>query len=108
MLVAIIEYELRPGVEAEFQTALAEMLEKVREVDGFLGEEPCRSVATETKRVTISYWRDDAALKAWQTHPDHLRVKALGRKKLLAWYRIRVARVERDYGKPAQPDAVAR
>lgn len=105
MLVAIIEYELRPGVEAEFQTALAEMLEKVREVDGFLGEEPCRSVLTETKRVTISYWRDEAALRAWQTHPDHRRVKLLGRDKLLAWYRIRIARVERDYGVPAKPDA---
>ena len=47
MLVAIIEYELRPGVEAEFQEALAEMLAKVKEVDGFLGEEPCRSVLNE-------------------------------------------------------------
>src|SRR5690606_32774009 len=101
MLVAIIEYELRPGVEAEFQAALAEMLAKVREFDGFLGEEPCRSVVNETKRVTISYWRDEAALRAWQVDPDHRRVKALGRDKLLAWYRIRTARVQRDYGAPA-------
>ncbi|HEX7006109.1 MAG TPA: antibiotic biosynthesis monooxygenase [Alphaproteobacteria bacterium] len=105
MLVAIIEYELRPGVEAAFQEALAEMLAKVREFDGFLGEEPCRSVVNESKRVTISYWRDEAALRAWQTDPDHLRVKALGREKLLAWYRIRIARVERDYGVPPPPDA---
>jgi heme-degrading monooxygenase HmoA len=107
MLAVIIEYELRPGVEAEFQEALAEMLAKVREVDGFLGEDPCRSVASPTKRVTISYWRDEAALAAWRTHPDHMRVKALGRRKLLAWYRIRIARIERDYGAPAQPEAVA-
>ena len=102
MLAAIIEYELRPGVEDAFRAALEEMLSKVREVDGFLGEEPCRSVATESKRVTISYWRDEAALRAWQTHPAHVRVKALGRDKLLAWYRIRICRVERDYGMPAR------
>jgi heme-degrading monooxygenase HmoA len=106
MFVVIIEYELRSGVEAAFQEALAEMLLKVREVDGFLGEEPCRSVITESKRVTISYWRDEAAIKAWQTHPDHMRVKLLGRKKLLAWYRIRIARIERDYGVPAVQEAV--
>ena len=106
MFVVIIEYELRPGVEAEFQEALAEMLLKVKEVDGFLGEEPCRSVVNDLKRVTISYWRDEAALKAWQTHPDHMRVKLLGRKKLLAWYRIRIARIERDYGVPASQEAV--
>jgi heme-degrading monooxygenase HmoA len=105
MLVAIIEYELRPGVEAEFQGALAEMLAKVKEVDGFLGEEPCRSVINDSKRVTISYWRDAAALKAWQTHPDHVRVKQLGHNKLLAWYRIRIAQVERDYGVPPRPEA---
>ena len=106
MLVAIIEYALRPGVEPAFQAALAEMLEKVREIDGFLGEEPCRSVADESKRVTISYWRDDAALEAWRKHPDHQRVMLLGRRELLAWYRIRVTRVERDYGVPPAPAAI--
>jgi heme-degrading monooxygenase HmoA len=100
MLVVIIEYELKPGVEAQFRAALDEMLEKVRAVDGFLGEEPCRSLAAESKRVTISYWRDEAALEAWRRHPDHMRVKLLGRRELLAWYRIRIARIERDYGVP--------
>jgi heme-degrading monooxygenase HmoA len=100
MLIAIIEYELKPGVDAQFRAALDQMLEKVRTIDGFLGEEPCRSMATESKRVTISYWRDEMALKAWQTHPDHMRVKALGRRELLAWYRIRIARIERDYAMP--------
>ena len=103
MLVVIIEYELKPGVDAAFQAALGEMLDRVREIDGFLGEEPCRSVADQRKRVTISYWRDDDALKAWRAHPDHRRVIALGRRELLAWYRIRVARIERDYG--VGPDA---
>jgi heme-degrading monooxygenase HmoA len=107
MLAVIIEYELRPGVEAEFQEALAEMLARVREIDGFLGEDPCRSVAEPNKRVTISYWRDDAALAAWRTHPDHMRVKLLGQRKLLAWYRIRIARVERDYGVPADSEPAA-
>jgi heme-degrading monooxygenase HmoA len=100
MLVVIIEYELRPGVDAEFRAALEEMLAKVRTIDGYLGEEPCRSLATETKRVTISYWRDEAALAAWRNDADHKRVMLLGRRALLAWYRIRVARIERDYGVP--------
>jgi heme-degrading monooxygenase HmoA len=105
VLAVIIEYELRPGIEAEFQAALAEMLERVKTVDGFLGEEPCRSIVTESKRVTISYWRDAEALKAWQSHPDHVRVKKLGRDKLFSWYRIRVAEIGRDYGMQPRPEA---
>jgi hypothetical protein len=36
-----------------------------------------------------------------QTDPDRRRAKLLGRRALLAWYRLRIARIERDYGAPA-------
>ena len=47
--------------------------------------------------ITVSYWADDAAARAWRDHPDHARIREAGR---LLWYdahSVVVARVERGY-----------
>jgi heme-degrading monooxygenase HmoA len=41
MMVVIVEFELRAGMESEFETALQHMQERVKKHDGILGEEPC-------------------------------------------------------------------
>ena len=41
MMVVIVEFELRAGMESEFETALQHMREQVKKYDGFLGETPC-------------------------------------------------------------------
>ncbi len=40
MMVVIVEFELRAGMESEFETELKHMHEQVKKYDGFLGEEP--------------------------------------------------------------------
>jgi heme-degrading monooxygenase HmoA len=97
-VIAVIEFALNDGIEAEFQAKLAVMLDRVRGFDGFLGEEPCRSLADPGTFVTVSYWRDEAALAAWRDDPVHREVQVLGREKFFRWYRIRVSRTVREYG----------
>ena len=109
MLVVIIEYELKPGVDAEFATALEEMIDRVQGFDGYLGELPCRASQNENRRITISYWRDAEALKAWRLDPDHRRIQDLGRRDWLAWFTVRVLENVRDYGagdRPGPPTAL--
>lgn len=103
MIVAIIEFTLKPGVGAEFRAALEDMLARVERFEGYLGEEPCRSTADEHKFVTVSCWRDLAALEAWREDPEHRRIQRLGREKFFSWYRVRICRIEREYAWPAQP-----
>ena len=47
MLTVVVEFVLRPGVEREFADALGAMQERVQTFEGYLGEEPCRSMADE-------------------------------------------------------------
>ena len=54
--------------------------------------------------VTISYWRDLAAIDAWKGRLDHVEAQRLGRDRWYRSYRVRIARVERGYGFDADSD----
>ena len=64
MISAIIKYEICSGMEDEFQEALERMKERVKEYDGFLGEEPCKNLENEDIYITIFYWRDRESMQA--------------------------------------------
>ena len=62
---------------------------------GYRGMESARGV--DGVGITVSYWADDDAAKAWRDHPDHARTRDAGRGRWYDWYRVSVARVERGY-----------
>jgi len=47
--------------------------------------------------ITVSYWSDDAAARAWKRHAEHALAQRLGRERWYDRYTLRVARVEREY-----------
>ncbi len=97
MLAVIAEFKIRKGAEAKFEQALGEMQAHVKSFDGYLGEEPCQSLADGKKLVTIFYWRDRESMAAWRNDAEHRRIQELAREKIFSWYRIYVAEVERSY-----------
>ncbi len=97
LIQVTVEFVLRPGAEQEFEKALKVMQERVSQFEGYLGEEACQSITEEGKFVTIFYWRDREAMVAWRQDPEHLKIQQLGREKIFAWYKIRVAEIEREY-----------
>ena len=97
MIQVTVEYAIRPGAEEKFERALSRMQQRVKEFDGYLGEEPYQSIAEDGKFITIFYWRDRETMAKWRQDPEHLKVQQLGRDEIFAWYRIRVAEVEREY-----------
>ena len=82
------------------QTA-AEMIDLARAQDGFLGID---SAYSEGLGVTVSYWRNEAAIAAWKAHGDHQAARQAGRAKWYRAYQLRVAKVERAYGWPCAED----
>lgn len=64
--------------------------------DGFLGIESARGA--DGLGITVSYWRDEAAISAWKRDTEHSKAQHGGREKWYADYEVRVARVERAYG----------
>lgn len=64
---------------------------------GFLGVETVRGA--DGFGVTVSYWTTAEAIAAWKQHVDHKPAQEAGKRVWYADYQLRVARVERAYGK---------
>ena len=61
--------------------------------DGFLGMEAAQS----NVGITISYWRDLESIKAWKDNLLHKDTQEKGRQLWYSHYKVRIAKVERDY-----------
>ena len=105
MIAVIFEFTPAEGRTAEyfdFATALRGELERI---DGFISIERFESVTARGKFVSLSFWRDEDAVRAWRNLEDHRRAQAAGRGGVFADYRLRVASVIRDYGMTERGDA---
>lgn len=65
-------------------------------MDGYLGVESARDPETKVG-ITVSYWRDAAAVAKWRAHSEHVAAQRNGRKEWYTGYFTRVATVERAY-----------
>jgi heme-degrading monooxygenase HmoA len=65
---------------------------------GFLGVESARGA--DGLGITVSYWRDEESIRAWKRDTDHQQAQRAGQQTWYADYQVRIARVERAYGKP--------
>ncbi|WP_324750077.1 antibiotic biosynthesis monooxygenase [Sphingomonas sp. LY54] len=74
-------------------------------IDGFLSIERFESLAEPGKLLSLSFWRDGAAVAAWRNTAAHRAVQAEGRRAVFSDYRIRIAEVVRDYGMTERAEA---
>ena len=80
-------------------TAMAQrMVDLGSRYDGFLGIESVREV--NGLGITVSYWRDETAIRAWKRDTEHEQAQRGGQQAWYEHYEVRVAKVERAYGKP--------
>lgn len=70
------------------------MVELASKQDGFLGIESAR----EEIGITVSYWRDLESIKNWKNNTDHAIAREKGKTDWYAHFKVRIAKVERDYG----------
>jgi len=57
------------------------------------------------KLLSLSFWRDEAAVAQWRNLEAHRAAQAAGRDHVLGDYRLRVAQVMRDYGMSERAEA---
>jgi len=92
---AVIFTTQRTGLDGAGYAQTAEaMVELAKTQDGFLGID---SAYGDGLGVTVSYWRDEAAIAAWKAQADHEAAREAGRAKWYRAYHLRVAKVERAY-----------
>ncbi len=98
-MIAVI-FEVWPVAERahEYFDIAAELKPRLQEIEGFISIERFESLATKGKYLSLSFWRDEEAIRAWRNLEVHRQAQATGRESVFAEYRIRVASVIRDYG----------
>jgi heme-degrading monooxygenase HmoA len=103
MIAVIFEVEPHPAGRDEYFAIAATLADDLRRVDGFISIERYQSVADPNRLLSLSLWRDEAAIAAWRTHPPHMAAQARGNAELFRYWRIRVAQVvrEREHGSAA-------
>ena len=94
--VAVIFTSIKRMDDAGYDEMAAQMSALVRTHPGFLGMESTRD--SEGFGVTISYWRDQAAVTGWRSNPEHREARRRGKQHWYDAYRVRVCEVKRDYG----------
>lgn len=97
MIAVIFEVVPREGRGDAYFDLAAELRPELEKIDGFISVERFQSLANEGKYVSLSFWRDEAAVAAWREHARHRLAQAKGKAEIFADFRIRVAEVVRDY-----------
>ena len=97
MIAVIFELEPAPGRTQEYFDLAAALAGELKEMDGFVSIERFESVSKPGKYVSLSFWRDEEAVRRWRNREKHREAQAKGRGGIFASYRLRVAQVLRDY-----------
>lgn len=95
---AVIFTSKRTDGDRGYAAMAARMVELGSRQDGFLGIESARGA--DGVGITVSYWCDEAAIAVWKRDLEHQQAQRAGQATWYADYQVRVAKVERAYGKP--------
>lgn len=98
---AVIFTSLRTEGDDGYGRMADRMVELAAQQPGFLGVESAREAGG--LGITVSYWKDEEAIKAWKGHLEHAVAQRLGKEKWYAAYSLRVAKVERASASLVQP-----
>jgi heme-degrading monooxygenase HmoA len=96
---AVIFTSLRHGADDGYGATADRMVELAQQQPGYLGVESVRG--EDGLGITVSYWKDEASIAGWRRHLEHTAARERGRTAWYAHYELRVAYVERAYGKKA-------
>lgn len=98
MIAVIFEARVAEHRRDRYLDLAATLRPELEAIDGFISIERFASLAEPGKLLSLSFFRDEAAVAAWRTHGPHRTAQALGRNLVFDDYRLRVAAVVRDYG----------
>ncbi len=105
-MIAVI-FEVRPaeGRVENYLSIAQDLRAELEAIDGFISVERFESIYAPGKYLSLSFFRDEAAVRAWREHADHRAAQDKGKGGIFADYRLRVAEVIRDYGPDDRAEA---
>lgn len=105
-MIAVI-FEVWPHTDhrGDYLDIAAALRPELEKIDGFVSVERFESLTEKGKILSLSFWRDEAAVAQWRNLEQHRAAQARGRGGIFANYRLRVASVLRDYGMESREQA---
>ena len=91
---AVIFTSVRTDNNIGYAQTADKMLKLAEQQTGYLGAESAR----EDVGITVSYWSDLDSIKNWKTNTEHLEAQKTGHKLWYESFKVRISKVERDYG----------
>ncbi|NTX34131.1 antibiotic biosynthesis monooxygenase [Myxococcus sp. CA033] len=98
MIAVIFEARLSSDGQREYLDLADQLRPLLARIDGFISIERFQSLSSPDRLLSLSFWRDEAAVQQWRQLEAHRAAQARGRESVFADYRLRVATVLRDYG----------
>jgi heme-degrading monooxygenase HmoA len=105
MIAVIFEAQPHSGRKDNYLDAAETLRPLLAEIDGFISIERFESLTNPGKILSLSFWRDEEAVRQWRNVEAHRRIQHAGRQSIFADYRLRVADVVRDYGMNERAEA---
>jgi heme-degrading monooxygenase HmoA len=107
VIAVIFEVMPRAGRREDYLGIAADLKPLLETIDGFISIERFESLSEPGKVLSLSFWRDEAAVAAWRNLELHRRAQAVGRGEIFRDYRLRITQVVRDYGMDDRAEAPA-
>jgi heme-degrading monooxygenase HmoA len=107
VIAVIFEVEPKTGERDAYLRLAAQLRPLLDGIDGFVSIERFESLIAPGKILSLSFWRDEAAVAAWRNLEPHRAAQMRGRGDIFRDYRLRIAGVIRDYGMHARAQAPA-
>jgi heme-degrading monooxygenase HmoA len=107
MIAVIFEVEPDPAHRQDYLDTAAALRAELEAIDGFMSVERFESLTQPGKLLSLSFWRDEDAVRRWRNLASHRDAQRKGRQGVFRDYRLRVAEVVRDYGLREREEAPA-
>src|SRR5437588_561000 len=98
MIAVIFEVWPKPEHKQDYLDLAAGLRPILETIDGFISIERFESLTEKGKLLSLSFFRDEAAIEAWRNVSEHRKSQAKSRAKIFENYRIRIAGFVREFG----------
>ena len=105
MYAVIFEVYPTKNGKDEYLKIASNLKEFLQNREGFISIERFQSLVDENKLLSLSFWEDEKAIEIWRNLFEHRIAQDRGNAEIFQDYRIRVAKVERDYTKENRTQA---
>ncbi len=105
MVAVFLEVWIDPVHRLDYIQSAGKLRALLEGIDGFISVERFQSLIEPDKILSLSFFRDEDAVKAWRNTIQHRQAQALGRNEYFRDYRLRITQVLRDYGMNSREQA---